>query len=139
MTCPPPAPSQDLTRVVPEPLVLPLRAEAGGHGTHVAGSIAGAQSGEDVGDDDADGMAFQGQLAVFDFGESDNSNALTTPEQVCAFHETRRVRTDPPSASGRIGWLCLRTGSRGQPPSVLVSVAIALALGTYFVSWYKHW
>lgn len=59
-------------------------AEADGHGTHVAGSIAGAQSGEDAGDDDADGMAFQGKLAVFDFGDSDNFNALTTPDEVCS-------------------------------------------------------
>ena len=27
-------------------------------------------------------MAFQGQLAVFDFGDSDNNNALTTPDEV---------------------------------------------------------
>lgn len=60
-------------------------AEADGHGTHVAGSICGAQSGEDAGDDDADGMAFQGKLAVFDFGDSDNFNALTTPDEVCSF------------------------------------------------------
>lgn len=58
-------------------------AEADGHGTHVAGSIGGAQSGTTVGEDDGDGMAFQGQLAVFDFGDSDNSNALTTPDSVC--------------------------------------------------------
>lgn len=59
-------------------------AEADGHGTHVAGSIGGAQSGEVAGDDDADGMAFQGKLAVFDFGDSDNFNALTTPDEVCS-------------------------------------------------------
>ncbi|CAM9547842.1 unnamed protein product [Ectocarpus sp. 6 AP-2014] len=58
--------------------------EADGHGTHVAGSICGAQSGDDAGDDDADGMAFQGKLAVFDFGDSDNFNALTTPDEIDA-------------------------------------------------------
>lgn len=48
----------------------------------MAGSIAGAQSGELAGSDEADGMAFQGKLAVFDFGDSDNFNALTTPDEV---------------------------------------------------------
>ena len=57
-------------------------AEEGGHGTHVAGTLAGAQSGEDAGDDEGDGMAFQGKLAVFDFGDSDNSNVLSTPDEV---------------------------------------------------------
>eukprot|EP00752_Nemacystus_decipiens_P002900 g2698.t1 len=56
--------------------------EEGGHGTHVAGTLAGAQSGEDAGDDEGDGMAFQGKLAVFDFGDSDNFNVLSTPDAV---------------------------------------------------------
>ena len=58
------------------------REEAGGHGTHVAGTLVGAESGEVAGDGVADGMAFQGKIAVFDFGDSDNSNALTTPDEV---------------------------------------------------------
>lgn len=48
----------------------------------MAGTLAGAESGSSAGDDDADGSAFQGKLAVFDFGDSDNSNALTTPDEV---------------------------------------------------------
>lgn len=60
------------------------RAEEDGHGTHVAGTLGGAQSGESAGDDEADGMAFQGKLAIFDFGDSDNFNALTTPDEVRA-------------------------------------------------------
>lgn len=48
----------------------------------MAGTLAGAQSGTTAGDDDADGMAFQGKLAVFDFGDSDDNNALTTPDEV---------------------------------------------------------
>ncbi|CAM9508566.1 unnamed protein product, partial [Sphacelaria rigidula] len=56
--------------------------EAAGHGTHVAGTLAGAVSGGIAGDDDADGMAFQAKLAVFDFGDSANDNALTTPDEV---------------------------------------------------------
>lgn len=59
-----------------------MGAEEGGHGTHVAGTIAGAQSGEEAGDDEGDGMAFQGKLAVFDFGDSDKFNGLSTPAEV---------------------------------------------------------
>lgn len=57
-------------------------ADAAGHGTHVAGTLAGAESGGSAGDDDGDGMAFQGKLAVFDFGDSANDNALTTPSEL---------------------------------------------------------
>lgn len=62
-----------------------VRAEEGGHGTHVAGTLAGAVSGAAAGDDEndgADGIAYQGKLAVFDFGDSDAFNSLTTPDQV---------------------------------------------------------
>lgn len=48
----------------------------------MAGTLAGAQSGTTAGDDECDGMAFQGKLAVFDFGDSDSNNALTTPNEV---------------------------------------------------------
>lgn len=61
---------------------MKIGVEAAGHGTHVAGTLAGAQSGTKAGDDEADGMAFAGQLAVFDFGDSDAGNALTTPDEV---------------------------------------------------------
>lgn len=59
-----------------------LRAGARGHGTHVAGTIAGAESGEKAGDNEADGLSFQGKLAIFDFGDSSNDNALSMPGQV---------------------------------------------------------
>lgn len=62
-----------------------VRAAEGGHGTHVAGAIAGAQSGDQAGDDESDGMAYQGKLAVFDFGESSTFNLLTTPDEVGFF------------------------------------------------------
>lgn len=69
------------------------RAEASGHGTHVAGTLAGAQSGEDAGDHAADGMAFQGKLAVFDFGDSDNFNVLSTPDEVLCKYRDPFVRS----------------------------------------------
>lgn len=59
-----------------------MLSEEAGHGTHVAGTLAGAQSGSSAGDSDADGGAFQAKLAVFDFGDSDNNNALSTPNEV---------------------------------------------------------
>ncbi len=65
--------------------VFLVRAAEGGHGTHVAGAIAGAQSGDQAGDDESDGMAYQGKLAVFDFGESSTFNLLTTPDEVGFF------------------------------------------------------
>ncbi|CAM9313629.1 unnamed protein product [Discosporangium mesarthrocarpum] len=54
--------------------------EDNGHGTHVAGTLAGANL---LGTgDDTNGIALDGKLAVFDFGDSDGGNALDTPEQV---------------------------------------------------------
>lgn len=72
--------------------------EEGGHGTHVSGTLAGAQSDTSAGEDEADGGAFQGKLAVFDFGDSDNNNALTTPDQVinrCRGKASCRTRNCP--------------------------------------------
>ena len=50
-------------------------------------------------------MAFQGQLAVFDFGDSDNNNALTTPDEVgfmdrCfkTFHHTDWFKRKTPNS-----------------------------------------
>ncbi|CAM9759904.1 unnamed protein product [Choristocarpus tenellus] len=53
-----------------------------GHGTHVAGSVAGAIASTTAGGNAGDGMAFAGKLSVFDFGDSSNGNSLSTPDQV---------------------------------------------------------
>ncbi|CAM9326926.1 unnamed protein product [Chrysoparadoxa australica] len=48
--------------------------EADGHGTHVAGTLAGSNGGAED-----NGLAFEAKLAVFDFGDTLRGNALDVP------------------------------------------------------------
>jgi subtilisin family serine protease len=53
--------------------------ETDGHGTHVAGIVAGMPVGLPSGQEDFRGMAYEAKLAFFDFGDSANLNSLSVP------------------------------------------------------------